>query len=143
MQQLFDKTKNWDFSVNLTGSFLSDYKFQIIPKWQLIRFSGAHKEVASLDGTLAAAGVQRTKVSFNVKANLIFTLFFIISPLFGCVALFGTTVKGKETDTIIAGLAFTFVVPAFMLVSAHFAKKGIKNRFVHFFDLKPASNNED
>jgi len=63
--------------------------------------------------------------------------------LFGCAALFGTAVKGKETDKIIAGLVFTFVVPAFMLVSAHLAKKGIKNRFILFFDLKPAGNNED
>jgi len=34
IQQLFDKTKGWNFSVNLTGEFTSEFEFKITPKWQ-------------------------------------------------------------------------------------------------------------
>lgn len=65
-------------------------------------------------------------------------MFFFIGPLFGLLILTSDDIKGDKTEAKIAGLLVTIITPVVMLIQAHFAKEGIKNRFIKTFDLKPA-----
>jgi hypothetical protein len=137
IQQLFDKTKGWNFSVNLTGEFTSEFEFKMTPKWQFAIIKNFEREVSYLNGQIHSDELKRTLVTFTVRPNSILLIFFFLFPMFGIFVLTTDNIKGDIEDARIGGLVFTFVVPALMLVFGHFAKQGIKNRFIQTFDLKP------
>lgn len=136
IQQLFDKSRGWDFSVNLTGEFTSEFEFKMTPKWQLAIIKNFEREVSYLNGQLFADELKRTRVTFTVRPNSVFLIFFFLFPILGIFSLTTVTTGGLDESGIV-GLIFTFAVPAVMLLFGHFAKQGIKNRFVKTFDLKP------
>ena len=137
IQNLFDKTKGWNFSVNLTGKFISEFEFKMTPKWQLITISNFERDISYLNGQLFSDKLKRTRVVFTVRPNSIFLIFFLIFPIIGTYIFINENTNGDNIDIKIAGLVFTLIVPAITLIIAHFAKQGIKNRFVETFDLKP------
>jgi len=141
IQRLFDKTSGWDFSINLTGEFTSDNKFKMIPKWQLTYIRGAESKIAYLDGQIFQDEHKRTRVKFTVRPNSIYAIFFFAFPLFGVLVLTGDNINGvKERSTlIIGGLFLILVVPTIMVIFGHFAKKGIKERFIKIFNLRPVN----
>jgi hypothetical protein len=139
IQRLFDKTKGWDFSINLTGEFTSDYEFTITPKWQFAIIRNYERQVSYLFGRIFSDEFKRTQVNFTVRPNSIVLIFFFLFPLFGIVALTSDNIKGDANEVMIVGLVFTFVVPATMMLFGYLAKKAIKNRFIKTFDLKPAT----
>ncbi|PAC26502.1 hypothetical protein BWI92_25650 [Flectobacillus sp. BAB-3569] len=137
IQQLFDKTNGWNFSVNLTGEFISEYEFKMTPKWQFAVIKSFEREVSYLNGQIFSDEFKRTRVTFTVRPNSILLIFFFVFPLFGIFALTTDNINGDINETRIVGAVFTFAVPALMLLFGHFAKQGIKNRFVKTFDLSP------
>lgn len=137
IQQLFDKTKGWNFSVNLTGEFTSELEFKMTPKWQFAIIKNFEREVSYLKGQIFADEFKRTRVTFTVRPNSILLIFFILFPVFGIIALTTDNITGDINEARIVGLVFTLIAPALMLLFGHFAKQGIKNRFIKTFDLKP------
>lgn len=137
IQQLFDKTKGWNFSVNLTGEFVSDYEFKMTPKWQFAVIRSFEREVSYLNGQIFPDELKRTRVTFTVRPNSILLIFFFLFPVFGLFALTTNNLKGEIDEARIIGLVFTLGVPALMLLFGHFAKQELKNRFVKTFDLRP------
>ena len=137
IQQLFDKTKGWNFSVNLTGEFTSEYEFKMTPKWQFAVIKNFERQVAYLNGKILVDESKRTRVNFSVRPNSILLIFFFLFPMFGIYILTTDKIEGDIVEARIAGLVFTFLVPALMLVFGHFAKQGIKNRFIKTFELRP------
>ena len=137
LHQLFEKTKGWNFSVNLTGEFTSDNEFNMTPKWQFVHIKGGETSVSYLHGKIFSDELKRTRITFSVKPNMIIVLFLFLFPIFGIFLLTTSNFKGDVTEGRIAGLVFTLVVPALMLAFGHHAKQGIKNRFIKTFDLKP------
>lgn len=137
IQQLFDKTKGWNFSVNLTGEFTSEFEFKMTPKWQFAIIKSFERKVSYLNGQIHSDELKRTLVTFTVRPNSILLIFFFLFPMFGIFALTTDNIKGDIQDARIVGLIFTFVIPALMLVFGHLAKQGIKNRFIKIFNLKP------
>lgn len=136
IQQLFDNTRGLNSSVNLTGEFTSDFEFKMKPKWQFVVIKNFEREVSYLNGQIFSDEFKRTRVTFTVRPNSILLIFFFVFPLFGILALTTNNIKGNTPEFLIVGLAFAFVVPALMLVFGHFAKQGIKNRFIKTFNLK-------
>ena len=137
IQQLFAKTKGWNFSVNLKGEFISDYEFKMTPKWQFAVIKSFEREVSYLNGQIFSDELNRTRVTFTVRPNSILLIFFFAFPLFGIFALTTNNIKGDVNEARIVGAIFTFVVPTLMLLFGHLAKQGIKNRFIKTFDLRP------
>ncbi len=137
IQQLLDKTRGWDFSVNLTGKFTSEFEFEMTPKWQFAIIRGFEQKISYLEGQIFVDEFKRTRVTFNVRPNSTLLIFLFAFPMIGIFALTTGNMKGDKDDAKIAGLAFTFVVPAVMLLLGYFAKQDIKNCFVKAFDLKP------
>lgn len=136
IQHLFDNTKTWDFSVNLTGKFTSDFEFKMTPKWQSVIIKNYEREAAYLNGKIFADEYNKTCVTFNVRPNSIVLFFIFIFPIFGIAALTSDNFNGDVVVSSIAGVVFTFVVPVIMLVFGYFAKQGIKNNFIKTFGLK-------
>ena len=137
IRQLFDKTKGWNFSVNLTGEFTSDSEFKMIPKWQFSRIKGGESKEAYLNGCIFEDENKRTRVKFTVRPNSMYPLFFFIFPLFGLLALTSEDTRNKDVVDIVGLILMVFVVfPGIMLLFGHFAKKGIKDRFIKTFNLK-------
>lgn len=122
--------------INLIGEFTSDFEFRMKPKWQSVVIQNFEREVSYLNGQIFSDEFKRTRVTFTVRPNSILLIFFFVFPLFGILALTTNNIKGNTPEFLIVGLAFTFVVPALMLVFGHFAKQGIKNRFIKTFNLK-------
>jgi len=137
IQQLFDKTNGWNFSVNLTGKFISENEFKMTPKWQFAVIKSFERKVSYLNGHIYSDELNRTRVTFTVRPNSILLIFFFLFPLFEIFALTTDNIKGDVNETRILGAIFTFVVPALMLLFGHLAKQGIKNRFIKTFDLRP------
>lgn len=137
IQQLFDKTKGWNFSVNLTGEFISEYEFKMTPKWQFAVIKSLEREVSYLNGQIFSDELKRTRVTFTVRPNSILLIFFFVFPLLGIFALTTDNINGDINEARIVGAVFTLVVPSLMTLFGHFAKQGIKNRFVETFDLRP------
>ena len=138
IQQLFDETEGWNFSVNLVGEFTSEFEFTMTPKWQFIFIKNFERQISYLKGHIFSDEFKRTQVTFTVRPNSIFLIFFFICPMFGISALTTDNINGDD-EVRIVGLILTTAAPALMLLFGHFAKKGIKNRFVRTFDLKPIS----
>jgi hypothetical protein len=137
MQQLFDKTKGWNFSVNLKGSFTTGNEFEITPKWQLIHIrGGGQSEIASIKGEIFQNEFKQTKVDFKVRPNSIIPVFFILLPVIGIFMLIGGKAKGNENTVMLIALCLTFLGPILLLVLGHQAKKGLKDRFVDTFGLR-------
>jgi hypothetical protein len=139
IQQLFDQTKGWNFPVNLTGEFISDNEFKMTPKWQLVVIRNFEREISYLNGKIFQDEFKRTRVIFTVRPNSIFPIFFFLFPLFGLFALTNNNAGQQRSRILVVGVIFTFVVPIVMLVFGYFAKKGIKDRFITTFNLKPAN----
>jgi hypothetical protein len=136
IQQLFEKSKGWDFSVNLTGEFTSDFKFKMTPKWQFAYIKNFEREISYLNGELRQDEFNKTRVTFTVRPNSIFLIFFIAFPLIGLLALTSNVTNEQKNDTLVVGLVFIIIVPLLNLLMGHYAKKSIKDRFVKTFKLK-------
>jgi hypothetical protein len=137
IQQLLEKTKGWNFSVNLTGEFTSEFEFQMTPKWQLVVIMGFERKISYLKGHIFLDEFKRTRVTFTVRPNSIFLIFFFLFPMFGIIALATAANKDAIDEARILGFILTFVAPALIVAFGHFAKQGIKTRFIETFDLKP------
>lgn len=137
IQQLLNKTRGWDFSVNLVGEFTSEFEFEMTPKWQFVMISNYERNVSYLNGQIYSDELKRTRVTFSVRPNSISLIFSFLFPIFGILFLTTINTRSDIEKNIIISLVFIFVVPAFMLSFGYFAKQQIKNRFVKTFSLKP------
>ncbi len=95
------------------------------------------REISYLNGQIFPDEFQRTRVTFTVRPNSILLIFFFLFPTIGIFALTTENINGDKNEVRIVGFVFTIVVPLLMLLVGHFAKQGIKNRFIKTFDLKP------
>jgi hypothetical protein len=129
--------ESWDFSVNLTGKFASEYEFEMTPKFQLAIIKNFERDVSYLKGQIFGDLSKGTRVTFSVRPNSIFLIFSILFPLIGIFVLTVDTMDGSQDKSRSTALFFTFGVPVFMLLYGYFAKQAIKNRFIRTFDLKP------
>jgi len=136
IQQLLDKTRGWDFSVNLTGKFTSEFEFKMTPKWQFAIIRGFEQKTSYLEGQIFVDEFKRTRVTFSVRPNSTLLIFLFTFPMIGIFALTTGNMKGDQEEAKMVGLAFIFVVPVVMLLLGYFAKQDIKNCFVKTFDLK-------
>lgn len=133
IQKLFSKTKAEYSGVNLKGKFTSEFEFTMTPKLQFITIKFFEKELSFLEGEIYSDEFKRTRVTFWVRANSIFFIFFFIFLIVGITILNNTS----NDDGIRLGLFLTFVIPLLKLFVAHIAKQLIKDRFINTFDLKP------
>lgn len=136
IQHLFEKSKDWNFSINLTGEFITEYEFKMTPNWQFVDIQNFERKVSYLKGQLFQDELKRTCVTFTVRPNSIFLIFFFLFPVFGILALTNINTNG-DTYNIIAGLVFTLGLPVLMLIVGHYTKQALKNRFIKTFNLKP------
>jgi hypothetical protein len=137
IQQLFDKTSGWNFSINLKGTFTAENEFKAMPKWQLVQIRGGESnEIASITGKIFQNEFHQTEVDFKVSPNSIIPILFFIFPVIGILALTHQKIGGDKNDAIIVGICFTFLVPTLMLILGYQAKKGLKERFVDTFGLR-------
>ncbi len=137
IQQLFDNKKGRFSSVNLTGEFISEFEFKMTPKWQLVNIKNFETEISYLKGKIFSDENKKTTITFTVRPNSIFLIFFFLFPILGFLALTTRNLSGDINETRITGLLLTFAAPAIMLLFGHFAKQGIKERFIKTFNLKP------
>lgn len=143
IQQLFDQSEGCDPSVNLTGKFISEYEFKMTPKWQFAIIQSFEREISFLKGRIFNDELRRTQVTFTVRPNSIFLIFFLLFPAIGVFALRSGDIEGDIDKIRFIGFIFIFIVPALMLLFGHLAKQGIKNRFIATFNLKPLSNRKE
>jgi hypothetical protein len=137
IQQLLKKTEGWNFSVNLTGYFVSEYEFKMTPKWSNLVIKGPIETQESyLKGRLYKHESNKTRITFTVRPNIIFLIFFFSSPIFGISILTYKPSNGQQNDMLVFGLGLTFIIPFLMLIIGHYFQKTIKDRFVSTFDLK-------
>jgi hypothetical protein len=137
IQQLFDKTKGLNFSVNLTGEFTFDNEFKMTPKWQLVYIRNFEKDLSYLNGKIFSDEMNRTRVTFTVRPNSVFLIMFFAFLLFGLFELISNNLFKDVYYASIFGVIFILVIPTLMLLFGHLAKQGIKNRFIETFDLRP------
>lgn len=136
IQQLFDKTKQSNSYVNLTGVFVSEYEFQMVPKRQPVTIKNFERDMSYLNGQIFIDALKRTQITFSVRPNSIFAIFFFVFMVVGILALTLNNIKGEISEVKILGFVFTFLVPVMMLLFGYFTKKAIKSAFVKAFDLK-------
>jgi len=140
IQQLFEKSKGWNFSINLTGEFTSDSEFKMIPKWQMAYIRGGESKIAYLNGQIFEDEHKRTRVKFTVRPNSMYPLFFFAFPLFMLLILINSDKGNNDIVNIVGTSLMAFVViPGTMLLFGHFAKQGLKDRFIKTFNLKPVN----
>ena len=101
------------------------------------------REISFLKGRIFNDELRRTRVTFTVRPNSIFLIFFLLFPAIGVFALTSDDIEGDIDKIRFIGFIFIFVVPALMLLFGHLAKQGIKNRFIATFKLKPLSNRKE
>lgn len=138
MQQVFEKTKGFNFFVNLAGEFTSSYAFEVKPKYQFGSIKGFKGDAAYLVGKINQVDNNNVQVDVLVKPNSMFVIGFFVCLVWGLFRLL--FVHGQSTQDIIIDLVFVFVAPVVIVVVAHFAKAGIKNRFVKVFILKESKH---
>lgn len=137
IQQLFDKTNGLNFSVNLTGEFISDYEFSMTPKWQLAIIRNIEKSLSFLNGKIFSDEMNRTRVTFTVRPNSIFLILFFALPIIGFFEIISNNLYRDAYYESIFGVTFILVIPTLMLLFGYLAKQGIKNRFIETFNLQP------
>jgi len=136
MQHLFDQTKGWDHSVNLTGEFVNTTKFEITAKWQLAQIKSFERMEAIIEGEVSQDELLRTQVIFTVKPNSIFAIFFLIFPAMFLLPIL-TSDKQRDLMELLPPMAISLlIVPSILLALAYFSKSALKNRFVRVFELK-------
>ncbi|MEJ7677778.1 MAG: hypothetical protein WKG06_07910 [Segetibacter sp.] len=133
IQQLFNR-QGANFSINLTGKFISEYEFEMTPKWQFIMIRNYENEIAYLKGRIFQDKEQKTRATFTVRPNSIFLIFFFIFPIIGILVL---SKSGQNYKDTLAAYLFIIAVPLIVLAFGYFAKQGIKNRFIATFNLRP------
>jgi hypothetical protein len=136
IQQLLHKSKEWDFSINLTGAFISEFEFEMTPKWQSSFIKNYERSISYLKGQIHTDAFKRTLVTFTVRPNYIVLIFSFLSAMFGIFALSPDNIKGDVENARIAQLVFIFVIPVLTLAFGYFVKQEIKNTFVKTFNLK-------
>lgn len=134
MQQLFEKTRGLNFSINLTGTFTGSYAFEVKPKYQFGYINGFKRDAAYLAGKIALGENNHARVTILVRPNSMFIIVFFVSLVWGLYRLL--FVHSYSASDIIADVVFILVIPFVTAVWAHLAKAGIKNRFVKVFGLK-------
>lgn len=134
MQQLFEKARGFNFSVNLAGKFTSSYAFEVKPKYRPGYTSGFGKNTVYLAGKIRQGDNNHARVTLLVKPNAMFIIVFFVSLVWGLYRLL--FVHSYSASDIIADVVFILVIPFVTAVWAHLAKAGIKNRFVKVFGLK-------
>ena len=128
----------WGFFVNLDGEFTSEHEFKMSPLVQAMPIRWLETQQSFLYGSIQQNEAKRTVVTFSVRANSIFTVFFFLFPLIGLATWNkDSTISADKINEV--ALTFIFFVPSLMMAISYFLKRAIKNRFINTFDLKPIS----
>lgn len=135
VRQLLERTQSLNFSVNLTGEFIAADEFKMTPKWSFITTRGFEPDPSYLHGYIFQDEWKRTRVTFTIRPNSVFPLFSIAFPLFFLMLLVNNT--PDDAKTRIAIVVMIVVLPLFLWAVGHYAKEGIRNRFIQTFGLTP------
>jgi len=146
MQEVFDRTRGFVFTPNLTGEFVSAYEFNAQPKWSLLVINKANTGPAvRMKGEVSGHG-SGSLVEVELTAHWTLALFVLLPP---AIALVGLIMVPKEHLSGItpkdAGIAMTAIlfIPMGALISAWLAKRLFKQNFVACFKLAPFRKVED
>jgi hypothetical protein len=135
LQKLFAEEIEYK-GVNLKGTFVLQNTFAIVPKRQNVNIRNFEREISYLKGSFKSDYMNRTSVSFTVRPNSIYLIFFIALLVMGSGMLIGTINNDEHTEVYAFMFFFLLVFPAVTCVFARSVKKTIKNEFITAFNLK-------
>lgn len=137
IQLLFNETDSQAASVNLTGEFISDTEFRMTPKRQFLVIRNYEHETSYLDGQILLNELDKTQVTFTVRPNSIFAIFFFLFPVLGLLSLLFVNKGQPDRQSQFISLVFIVIAPVMMLGQSYYFKQSIRNRFIKKFNLKP------
>jgi len=138
IQGVFEKTRGFAFSPNLTGEFTSAYSFKAQPKWSLLVINNSSTGPAvRMRGEVNPSG-SGSAVEIKLSAHWTLGLFALFPP---ALALIWVIMVPKDyfqsfsVEDCIAPTALLLFLPTFALSSAWVAKRLFKRNFVRCFNL--------
>lgn len=126
--------------VNLKGTFVLQNTFEITPKHQPIHIRNFEREVSYVKGSFRSDYGNGTIVSFSVRPNSIFMIFFLVCIFIGSVSTILVIKNGFSRESIPFLLFFLLIFPLAICLFAKSAKKAIKNEFISVLNLKEMAN---
>lgn len=134
VQQLFDN-KWYDFSINLTGDFISNNEFQITKK-----MSGFFSRSGSSGWTKLKCKVYvdtgKTCIDVIVKPNPQLYVWTFIPPLFALATIYSVTLHPtNDVTAAIIIIVILFLIPITTRFYGQATKNELKNEFVEIFKL--------
>lgn len=141
IEALFQRTKGFNFDVNLIGAFDDDNTFHMTPKWSLAASSQGmgDRDVSHLYGELYQKD-NKTLVRVAVRPNTGIVVATFLAPAIAIgVLLFGSP---NQQGMIIASI-LAVAAPAWLYFAGiRYPKKAIRNRFAKVFDLRLAADEQ-
>ncbi|MEO8589534.1 MAG: hypothetical protein ABI432_09210 [Flavobacteriales bacterium] len=138
IQGVFEKTRGFVFSPNLTGEFTSAYSFKARPKWSLLVINkGTTGPAVRMRGEVNPSGSGST-VEIELSVHWTLGLFVLLPP---AIALVWFIMVPKDrllplsSEDSIAPVGLLLFLPSFELLSAWVAKRLFKRNFVRCFKL--------
>lgn len=143
--EVFEKTRGFVFSPNLTGEFTSAYTFKARPKWSLLVINnGTTGPAVRMNGEVSVYG-SGSLVAIELIAHWTLALFALLPP---AIAVVWLIMVPKEhlydlsmRDAVVP-LGLVLFFPTFALLSAWIAKRLFKRTFVACFNLTPIQSDQ-
>lgn len=134
LQNLFDN-KWYDFSINLTGDFISDNEFQITKK-----ISASFSKSGSSGWTKLKCKMysdnNKTIIDIIVKPNPQLYVWTFVPPLFAFVIIYFIILHStNDLTTAIIVIVFLFLLPLAARFYGQATKNELKNTFADTFKL--------
>ncbi len=139
LQALMKNPANWwDFP--LRGKFMSEYAFKLSHELRFKGDPGLIGNTSDLEGLIFQDQQLRTRVSFSVRSNPIFAVFFFLMLLISPVFLMSPNAEGHTYTAV--GFVFAVTCLAIPFGFAYFSKHNLKDDFISTFQLRPLPDEE-
>lgn len=142
IKKLLDKTYGFNFSVNLTGRFVSENEFKMTPKWSFTNIQFFEHNISYLRGKLYLDDQSITRVDFNIRPNSILVFFFFIFIVLGVVYAQAAFLEPDNNEENLPLAIVCGIVSLSQIPIGYFSTRGIKKRFISTFNLKPITRDD-
>ncbi|MGQ1786013.1 MULTISPECIES: hypothetical protein [unclassified Saccharicrinis] len=139
LSSIFDQK---GFKYNLSGKFTTELDFKATDKWTIgIYIRSFENDPAYLKGKIKDSK-EGIIVDVTVRPNSIFSLFGLLFPLVGLIALISTDFGKTDEEALGVGIGF-IVFGLICYPIGNYLRNRIRNKFEEYLELKrPVLNRE-
>jgi hypothetical protein len=138
LNYLFNERKGLFKSPNLTGSFVDDNSFTMVPKWTLGYVKGFGNNSVRLKGILTESAISETRIEISVRPNFVFAFFAILMGIAGVLALFNAIRVGDYAPKTLAGGVLGFLLfEAVFISQARMLTYNLRRSFEKYMQISP------